>query len=258
MLTFERYEKILQLLEENKVMKLADFVEVTGASESTIRRDLTILENDRKLKRIHGGASLLKSKVNEPSMVEKQHQFTHEKKQLGKKAASFVKDGDCLYIDAGTSTQAMIPYIKAENVVIVTNGLNIIGEAIKYKFSTYVIGGYVKSGTHAFVGKGAIDSIQQFRFDKAFIGTNGVDINFGYSTPDPEEAQIKQIAIKQSSHSFVLADPSKFDEVTFAKFAHLEDVVLITTEGDDHDFFEKLLKIAKVEVVNKDDLYSHS
>lgn len=258
MLTFERYEKILQLLEGKKVMKLADLVDATGASESTIRRDLTILENEQKLKRIHGGASLMKSKVDEPTMIEKQQQFTSEKKQLGKRAASFVKDGDCLYIDAGTSTQAMIPYIEAKDIVVVTNGLNIIAESLKYKFRTYVVGGYVKSGTHAFIGKGAVDSIQQFRFDKAFIGTNGVDINFGYSTPDPEEAQIKQLAIKQSTQSFVLADPSKFGDATFARVAHLEEAILITTEGEDHDFFEKLTKVAKVEVVNSDDLHSNS
>jgi len=258
MLTFERYEKILQLLEDHKVTKLADLVEATGASESTIRRDLTILENEQKLKRIHGGASLMKSKVDEPSMIEKQQQFTEEKKQMGKRAASFVQNGDCLYIDAGTSTQAMIPYIEAKDIVIVTNGLNIIQEALQHQFRTYVVGGYVKSGTHAFIGKGAVDSIQQFRFDKAFIGTNGVDINFGFSTPDPEEAQIKQLAMKQSTQSFVLADPSKFGDATFARVADLEEAILITTEGDDREFFEKLTNVAKVEVVNSDDLHSHS
>ncbi|PYZ93848.1 DeoR family transcriptional regulator [Salipaludibacillus keqinensis] len=258
MLTFERYEKILNYLENNKVAKLAELVEVTDASESTIRRDLTILEGEKKLKRIHGGASLLKSKVAEPSMFEKQQQFTNEKKQMGERAAQFIQDGDCLFIDAGTSTQAIIPFIQAKDVVIVTNGLNIIEDAIQHQFRTYVIGGYVKSGTHAFIGKGAVDSLQQFRFDKAFIGTNGVDIQFGYSTPDPEEAQIKQLAMKQASQSFVLADSSKFGDATFAKFASLEDAVLITTESDDHVYFEKVSKIANVEVVSNDDLYGNS
>ncbi|MCR6095388.1 DeoR/GlpR transcriptional regulator [Salipaludibacillus agaradhaerens] len=257
MLTYERHETILQLLEKQKIAKLAELVNETGASESTIRRDLTILENEKKIKRIHGGASLLKRKVEEPSMIEKQQQFTVEKQQMGEKAAGFIKDGDSLFIDAGTSTQAILPYIKAKDVVIVTNGLNIIEEAINLNFRTYVLGGYVKSGTHAFVGKGAVEAIQQFQFDKAFIGTNGVDLNFGYSTPDPEEAQIKHLAIKQSNHSFVLADSSKFGDVTFAKFADLNEAVLITTEGDDDEFFKKLKQIVTLEVVKDDDIYSN-
>lgn len=256
MLTFERQEKIIQLLEENKVAKLSELVEATGASESTIRRDLTILENEQKLKRIHGGASIKKRKVEEPSMLEKVQHFTEEKREIGKKAASFIRDGDSIYIDAGTSTQAILPFIEAKGIVIVTNGLNIIEEAIQRQFKTYVIGGYVKSGTHAFVGKGAVETIQQFRFDKAFIGTNGIDVNFGYSTPDPEEAQIKQLAIEQANEAFVLADSSKFREVSFARFGRLDEASIVTTEGEDDGFIEKLAKVTTVEVVTSDDLYS--
>lgn len=252
MLTFERYEKILQLLEEKKVAKLSALVEATGASESTIRRDLTILENDQKLKRIHGGASIKKRKVEEPSMIEKVQYFAEEKQQIGKKAASFIKNGDSVYIDAGTSTQAILPYIEAKDIVIVTNGLNIIEEAIQRNFRTYVIGGYVKSGTHAFVGKGAVETIQQFRFDKAFIGTNGIDVNFGFSTPDPEEAQIKQLAMAQSNEAFVLADASKFGEVSFAKFARLNEASLITFADENDEYLEKLANVTTLEVVNDD------
>ncbi|MGJ9382288.1 DeoR/GlpR family DNA-binding transcription regulator [Salipaludibacillus sp. CF4.18] len=252
MLTFERYEIILQLLEEKKVANLSALVEATGASESTIRRDLTILENEQKLKRIHGGASLKKRKVEEPSMTEKVQYFAEEKREIGKKAANFIKSGDSIYIDAGTSTQAILPYIETKEIVIVTNGFNIIEEAIKRNFKTYVIGGYVKSGTNAFVGKGAVETIQQFRFDKAFIGTNGIDLDFGYSTPDPEEAQIKQLAIEQSNEAFVLADPSKFGEVSFAKFARLEQASIITSADENAEYLERLAKETTVEVVNND------
>ncbi|WP_416151586.1 DeoR/GlpR family DNA-binding transcription regulator [Salipaludibacillus sp. HK11] len=258
MLTFERYDKILSLLQEQKVAKLQELVDETGASESTIRRDLTILENEQKLKRIHGGASIVKSKVDEPTMIEKKQQFNTEKRQIGKRAASFVKDGDCLYIDAGTTTQAMIPYIEAKDVVIVSNGLNIIEQSMLHHFRTYVVGGYVKTGTHAFVGKGAVDAIQEFRFDKAFMGTNGIDLNFGFSTPDPEEAHIKKLAIKQSSQAYVLADPSKFGDATFAKFANIEDAILITIDGKDDDYIEKLSNLTNLEVVNNDDIHNHS
>ena len=247
MLTDERYNIILSLLEKQHVAKLAELVQATGASESTIRRDLSVLEDEKKLKRIHGGASLLNSKSNEPTMIEKKNRFADEKHQIGQTAASFIENGDCIFVDAGTTTEAMIPFIGTKDVIIVTNGSNIIQESLRHGFQTYVTGGYVKSGTNAFVGKLAVEALSQFRFDKSFIGANGVDIAFGYSTPDPEEAQVKKMAISQSSKAFILADGSKFHETSFAKFAEIRAAKLITTGGD-ASFIEQIMQSTEVEV----------
>ncbi|ADH98451.1 DeoR/GlpR family DNA-binding transcription regulator [Salisediminibacterium selenitireducens] len=259
MLTFERQQLILDHLEEQGVAKLHELVDVTGASESTIRRDLTVLENERKLKRIHGGASRIQSKMNEPTFVEKQTRFTEEKRSIGQKAATFIQDGDCVYLDAGTTTQAMLPFITQADVTIVTNSLNIIEQGVRLGLTIYVIGGYVKSGTNAFIGKGAVDALQSYRFDKAFIGTNGVDLEFGYSTPDPEEAQVKKMAMDQANEAFVLSDASKFGESAFARFAGLKDATLITSKDEESDeFLRQLTKSEQIKVVTDDDLYGHA
>ncbi|GEL08460.1 DeoR/GlpR family DNA-binding transcription regulator [Salisediminibacterium halotolerans] len=233
MLTDERYEKILKLLKKQNVAKLAELVEATGASESTIRRDLSELESRKKLKRIHGGASLLKSKTDEPTMIEKKDRYTEEKAEIGRRAASLIDDGDCIFIDAGTTTEALLPFVEAKQLTVVSNGVNIITESLAAGFHTYGIGGYVKSGTRAFVGKMAAEALMQFRFDKAFLGTNGIDQSFGYSTPDPEEAHVKGLAINQTSEAYVLADASKFKETSFAKFADLQDAFLLTATDSD-------------------------
>ena len=259
MLTFERHELILNYLEEHNVAKLHELVEVTSASESTIRRDLTILEDEKKLKRIHGGASRIQSKRDEPTFVEKETRFTKEKDSIGKKAATFIQPGDCIYVDSGTTTQAMLPYIDQTDVTIVTNSLNVIQQGIELGLTLYVIGGYVKSGTHAFIGKGAADSLKAYRFDKAFMGTNGVDLEFGYSTPDPEEAQVKKLAMDQANEAYVLADASKFGESAFAKFAGLKEATLVTAKDTESDeFLRQLTKSDQVEVVTDDDLYGHA
>lgn len=250
MLTFERQDIILSILKQQKVAKLAELTQATGASESTIRRDLSELERKQKLKRIHGGASLPSRKSDEPDMTEKKVSFTEEKRRIGRLAAQLVEDGDSIYIDAGTTTEAMISHIQAKNVTIVTNGLNIIETAIQYGFRTYVIGGYVKTGTHAFVGKTAQEAMRQYRFDKAFIGTNGIDQEFGYSTPDPEEAYIKQLAIEEAQQAYVLADASKLDRTSFTRFASLDEADLITeTSEETSEYLEQLAEYTSIEAV---------
>ena len=131
MLTQERQELILQKLQEEKTIKISEIVEITNSSESTIRRDLTQLEKESKLRRIHGGATLIDSKIEELSFNEKMIFNKEQKIKIAKYAASLIKDGDCIYLDAGTTTFEMIQYINSKNIVIVTNGLKHIDAIVE-------------------------------------------------------------------------------------------------------------------------------
>lgn len=250
MLTFERQQMILKLLEEKKVVKIQELVEETDASESTIRRDLTELENSGHLKRVHGGASLLTRKTDEPTVEEKEAKNNEEKRAIGQYAASLVNDGDCLFIDAGTTTKALIEYLTNKDLVVVTNGLNIITELLKHGIKTYVTGGLVKEGTHAFIGRGAVDSITNYQFDKAFIGTNGIHLLNGFSTPDPEEAFIKKVAIERANEPIVLADHTKFGDVSFAKVASLHEAMIITSNQLESNVQKQYEEKTEIKVVN--------
>jgi DeoR family transcriptional regulator, fructose operon transcriptional repressor len=230
MLTPERQQIILSLLKEKGVVKLQELIEETNASESTIRRDLIQLEEDKKLKRVHGGASLLQGKRNEPSMSEKSFKNLQDKIDIAKTAASFVRDGDSIYLDAGTTTQQMISYLNQKKLTVVTNGITLIEPLLEKGISTYLLGGMIKGSTRAVIGRSALENLRTYRFDKCFIGTNGVDVDYGYTTPDPEEALIKQNAIQLSQEAFILADHSKIGEVSFSKIADMEEAALITNK----------------------------
>lgn len=249
MLTIERHQRILDLLKKRTIVKIKELVEELEASESTIRRDLTDLEDSKKLKRIHGGATLLQKTLDEPSIAEKSVKNSHEKKRIAEKAASFIEDGDCIFLDAGTSTVEIIPFLKGKDIVVVTNGLINIGLLADLSITTHVIGGYVKVGTRAFVGRNAIRTLETFRFDKAFLGVNGVSEFDGCTTPDPEEAFIKESAIARSRQSYVLTDHSKFGEVSFSKFADLDEVIVITSNVDD-EMTNSYRKKTNLEVVS--------
>ncbi|OIJ13865.1 DeoR family transcriptional regulator [Anaerobacillus arseniciselenatis] len=233
MLTPERHQIILDLLKDRGVVKLHELVEATSSSESTIRRDLSQLENEKKLKRVHGGASLLAQKGEELSITEKAAKNLKEKDKIAQYAASLIRDGDCIYLDAGTTAFQMIPHIKAKEIKVVTNGLTHLEELLERGIDTYITGGYIKQKTRALIGKGALEGVKQYRFDKCFIGVNAIHTEYGFTTPDPEEAMVKLNAMNLSQETFVLGDRTKLNEVTFAKIADLKEGTIITDETDE-------------------------
>lgn len=249
MLTNERQEVILNLLAEKQTIKIQDVVEATNASESTIRRDLTELENKQKLERIHGGATISDRKLQELSISDKSTRNLQEKVRIAKYAASLIQDGDCLFLDAGTTTFQMIPFLSNKNVVVVTNGLTHVESLVEQGVTTYLTGGYVKAKTSALVGPQASQSLESYRFDKCFLGTNGFHTEFGYTTPDPEEAAVKQLASKLAKKTYVVADQTKLNKVSFSKILELKYASLLTGEISMQDF-DLLTKMTTVKVVS--------
>ncbi|WP_226670043.1 DeoR/GlpR family DNA-binding transcription regulator [Metabacillus litoralis] len=229
MLVSERHQIILDLLKAKKNVKLQELVDLTNTSESTLRRDLDQLEKQNYLKRVHGGASLVQSKREEPSVNEKTTKNFEEKGLIAQFAAELVHEGDCIYLDAGTTTYQMISYLKQKDIVVVTNGVDHLEALLDKDFTTYFIGGYVKKVTKATIGRDAYTSLKNYRFDKCFMGTNAIHYDLGFTTPDPEEAQIKERAIHLSRESYILADHTKFGEVSFSKFSRIEEAKIITT-----------------------------
>jgi DeoR family transcriptional regulator, fructose operon transcriptional repressor len=242
MLTPERHRKIIERLGEKQIVTIQELVEATSSSESTIRRDLSQLQKEKKLKRVHGGASLLHQKSEELSVVEKSSRNATEKDKIAQFASGFVDEGDCIYLDAGTTTLKLVPYLKDKSITVVTNAISHLEALIDYDIKTYLIGGLVKPKTNALVGSGALNSLRSYRFDKVFLGINGIHLEAGFTTPDPEEAAVKQLAISLAQKAFILADYSKFNEASFSKVAELNEAVIITNEMDEdaaYDFQDK-------------------
>ncbi|AFJ61534.1 MULTISPECIES: DeoR/GlpR family DNA-binding transcription regulator [Bacillus] len=237
MLTPERYQLIMDQIEKRDVVKIQELISMTNASESTIRRDLSTLEERGFLKRVHGGASKLSNSRQEPDMLEKSSKNLQDKLKIAEEAASLLEEGDCIYLDAGTTTLHMIDFIDhTKDIVVVTNGVMHIDALIRKGIPFYLLGGYVKHRTGAMIGGASLTAVSQYRFDKSFLGVNGVHIEAGFTTPDPDEALLKTKAVRQAKNAYVLADPSKFGEISFAAFAALGDAAIITTEAEELAF----------------------
>ncbi len=250
MLTPERQQFIIEMIKRMGIVKLRDIVEATNTSESTIRRDLVELESLNLLKRVHGGAASINSKATELSMTEKTSKNVQSKKLIAGLAVTQINEGDCIYLDAGSTTFEMIPLLKGLDVTVVTNGLMHVEALFENEVTAYLIGGKMKGHTKALIGSMASESLKNYRFDKCFIGANGIHPQFGYTTPDPEEAFVKKTAISISEKVFIIADYSKFGETSFAKIGEIEEAIILTDEIDDvlaKQFEEKtsLIKVVK-------------
>lgn len=249
MITEKRHEIILSLLKEKTIVTALELMKTLNASESTIRRDLTYLEEQNLLKRVHGGARSIPSLSTEFTYKEKLEINMNEKTALAKFAANLVKDGDCIFLDAGTTTYEIIKYLNQKDLTVVTNGLNHINLLASSDINCFILGGNIKSTTKAVIGIDAIRFLEKFRFDKSFIGANGVDLHHGFTTPDSNEATIKEVAIKLSKKTYVLCDHSKINEISFVKFGELKDGEIITSSlSSNLEEFNYITPINVVEV----------
>lgn len=228
MLTEERRQKILHLLDQQKIVKSQDLIAILNASESTIRRDLQELENEGLLERIHGGAKKGQLLGFEQNMTEKTLKNIHEKQVIAQLAASLINEEDVIYLDAGSTTLEMIPYLQGRKLTVVTNSVKHAAGLVDLQLSTIILGGQVKLSTNAVLGANALDQLKDYHFNKVFMGMNGADLTHGFTTPDPEEAAVKKLAMANAEESFVLIDHSKFNKLSFTSVASLSAATIIT------------------------------
>ena len=248
MLFEERAEKILTAVDKKGSASVTELALEIGTSESTIRRDIAALDKQGKLKKVYGGAARTSNPVftDEYDVKTKSAMNIEQKQKIAEYAAKTINDDDFVFIDAGTTTLMMIPFIKASGAVFVTNGIAHAKALIQAGFKTYIAGGQLKFTTEAIIGHDAAAYIEKYNFTKAFMGTNGIDIDRGFTTPDIDEALIKEAAIKHSYISYILADSSKFKQISSVTFAKIEKACIITDKPSDENFNK--LTVVKVVV----------
>lgn len=248
MLTEERKKYILEQLNIHGIIKNVDLIEQLNSSQTTIRRDLQELENEGLLQRIHGGARSLRLLSQEDTMSVKSTKNTQEKEIIGKMAAKQIKHGDTIFLDAGTSTYAMIPFLKDKEIQVVTNSIYHANYLVDLSITTNILGGPIKKNTKAVIGLSAYQQLETMQFNKCFLGTNGIDSTSGFTTPDQEEASLKKLAIQQSQQTYILADHSKYDQIYFSQFASTKAQHHLITNDCPSNYYDALKNYHIMEV----------
>ena len=232
MLSEERKGEILRIVNTNKSVTVQELRSILNVSESTIRRDITLLRREGRLVKVFGGAVALDNPPNavELSVLAKETMNRDEKRAIAEYAASLIVPDDYVYIDSGTTTEMMIEFIREKNATYVTNAVSHAKGLVRRGLKVLLIGGELKENTEAIVGADAILHIQKYHFSKGFFGTNGVNMKLGFTTPDVREALIKRVAIQntQPGSRFILADHDKFGQSSAVTFSDFGGTVTIT------------------------------
>ncbi len=231
MLTEERFVRILSILESMGSATVQQLMTELGASESTIRRDLNTLDAEGLLTKVHGGA-ILKSNdysTHDDEVNSRKERHREEKIKVARYAAGLIKPGDFVYLDAGTTTELMVDFVENRQATFVTNAITHAKKLAEKGCKVYLLGGEFKAITEAIVGEEAVATLEKYNFTKGFWGTNGISVTRGFSTPEVNEAMVKRKSMENCRECYILADDSKFNQISSITFASFEAATVITT-----------------------------
>lgn len=231
MLTEERYAKILSILESMGSVTVQQLITELNASESTVRRDLAELDGQKQLTKVRGGAMVRNTiySTTDDGVMSRKGQHAQAKERIARYAAGLIEPDDFIYLDAGTTTECIIDYLFSKQTVFVTNAVMHAKRLSEKGYTVYLIGGEYKGVTGAIVGEEAVNSVEKYNFTKGFWGANGISIQRGFSTPEVKEALIKKKSMENCKKRYVLADESKFNQISSVTFAPFDSATVITT-----------------------------
>jgi DeoR family fructose operon transcriptional repressor len=247
----ERHRRIAELARGEGRVEVSGLAELFGVSTETVRRDLSALEGQGVLRRTHGGAVPVERLVIEPEVAERLSAMSGEKKRIAKAALRFLPDRGSVLLDAGTTTGALAEQLPAgRELTVVTNCLPIAG-LLAHQPSVCVImaAGRIRARTLAAVDDLAARSIEGFVPDVAFIGTNGLTVEKGATTPAVAEAAAKRAMIRSARRVVLLADHTKVGQEHFARFAEVGEIDALVTDAGLEDGAAEEFERRGVEVV---------
>lgn len=245
MLTEERRNIIIKAVNEKGIVTMQELLDLTGTSDSTLRRDLIVLDERGLISKIHGGAAARGGQtefVATEDVSERYNRNHEEKMRIARVAAQMVRDNDIVYLDAGSTTDRVIDLLPDTNATFVTNASMHAVKLMKRGFKVFVIGGELKRRTEAYIGAFAVAMLKNFNCTIGFFGADGIHPHAGYTTPEENEAIVKRYAVSRCKRAYALCDSSKFRKVAFASFADLNGMTLISDEIPDFMQKENVIK----------------
>jgi DeoR/GlpR family transcriptional regulator of sugar metabolism len=249
LLSPERERLIFNAL-EGGAKTIYELSETLQVSEATIRRDLLSLESQGRIRRVHGGAELLKYPIAEPVFNEKASLNKLEKEKIASLALGFIEDSDTVFIDGGSTALELARRLgEKKDLTIVTNSLMAASELMECPHELIIVGGEFRQISRTLVGPLTAQTLNALKIGKAFLGTIGIDANDGISTTDPNEAFTKELVMRRSDRVYVMADSSKFSKSALALSGTLDDIDVVITDARIPAKALKALKARKIEVV---------
>ncbi|WP_409493034.1 DeoR/GlpR family DNA-binding transcription regulator [Amycolatopsis sp. cmx-11-12] len=232
----ERQRAILKQARRNGRVDVATLAAAFEITSETVRRDLTALERSGVLRRVHGGAIPVERLGIDPGLDARDKAMCGEKDRIAAAALDQIPAEGAILLDAGTTVARLANLVPADReLTVVTHSLpNAFVLANRPGITLMLAGGRLRGHTMAAVDSWALNALKDTYVDVAFIGTDGLSVERGLTTPDTAEAMVKRAAIASARRTVLLADHTKVGNDHFARFGDLGDVdTLITDTGVD-------------------------
>lgn len=238
MYNIERKSEIINLLETNKNVNVAELAKMFETSKETIRRDLRELEQEGALVRTHGGAMPIVTKTNSSSMQDEYPvnvrgiRNFHEKQSICKLAASYIQPEDTVFVDNSSTTAYLAQYVPANiPVTFITNSIQFLIEASKLNNQNHMyicLGGIFKSSNLSIYGNMSLDNAKNYYPNKAFLSCSGISANRMITDSSIQELETKKLMIELSNNVYILADHSKFEkdgQIFLSSFNNINHII---------------------------------
>ncbi len=251
----ERRSQIAQMVLEKRKVHVSSLVEQFKVTETSIRRDLTILEKNSRLKRVHGGAIPIPGSSRTDSFAEKMDLHIKAKERIGELAAGMIKPKDILLLDSGTTTLQVIRHVPASlrssnMITLVTNSQPIAQEVLTWPSPNLtILGGLYLPDYQATVGPQTLAQLQEMRASMVFVGADGLTLDNGATTANILMAEVDRLMVEHSQRVILVTDSSKFGRVGFVPVKPVNAFHTIITDTNAPPDMVQAIRDLGVEVI---------
>ena len=232
MLAIERRNEILDTIQKEQSVIVAELSKRYSVTEETIRRDLDKLERDGFVKKTYGGAVYKESLDKDLPFKIREHSNKAEKIRIAQKVAGLIEDGDTIMMDSSSTVLQVAKLLKDKSrLTVITNSVEILVELADCSNITVIsTGGTLRAPSLSLLGRTAEAVVCNYNVDKAIISCKGVHMQKGITDSVELEVEVKRAMLRSCKQSILAVDSTKIDKVAFTKLADLDEIDVLVTD----------------------------
>ena len=241
----ERQNELIRLIKTKGAVRVGQIARAFSVSNETVRRDLLILEKQKLLQRVHGGAVAVSQMKPYNRLPERINDNSSKKAMLAEIAISFINEQDIISIDSGSTSLGFVELIKSKfaNLTIVTHSLDVFERlCVMDGFKVILCGGQYLKEENAFYGPLTHDAILNFHVSKAFVFPSAISLKNGVADYSMELAEVQKVYMKNADQIIIMADSSKYEKNAFIKLCELKPQYIYITDSNLSDEIYALYK----------------